>query len=87
MLAHSYFLALNSASAELTPIQWKEVEMQLLQYLKSQLQQNTIMTVKRLISQVCGAMQCEDNQTELESEVVPGERDHLQDLIASVFHY
>ena len=87
------FLALNSAS-ELTPIQWKEVEMQLLQYLKSQLQQNTITTVKRLVPQVCGAMQYEldsfrdTSLTELiESDVGPGEKDHLQDLIASVFHY
>ena len=52
------FLALYSVS-ELTPIQWQEVEMPLLQYLKSQLQQNTIATVKRLIPQVCGAIQCE----------------------------
>ena len=87
------FLALNSAS-ELTSIQWKEVEIQLLQYLKSQLQQNTITTVKRLVPQVCGAMQYEldsfrdTSLTELiESDVGPGEKDHLQDLIASVFHY
>lgn len=87
------FLALNSAS-ELTPIQWKEVEMQLLQYLKSQLQQNTVTTVKCLVPQVCGAMQYEldsfrdTSLTELiESDVGPGEKDHLQDLIASVFHY
>ena len=52
------FMALYSVS-ELTPIQWQEVEMPLLQYLKSQLQQNTIATVKRLIPQVCGAIQCE----------------------------
>lgn len=87
------FLALNSAS-ELTPIQWKEVEMQLLQYLKSQLQQNTVTTVKCLVPQVCEAMQYEldsfrdTSLTELiESDVGPGEKDHLQDLIASVFHY
>ena len=85
------FLALYSVS-ELTPIQWQEVEMPLLQYLKSQLQQNTIATVKCLIPQVCGAIQCElDNfrdtsLTEL-MNVIPGENDHLQDLVASVFHY
>ena len=87
------FLALNSAS-ELTPIQWKEVEIQLLQYLKSQLQQNTITTIKHLVPQVFGPMQYEldsfrdTSLTELiESDVGPGEKDHLQDLIASVFHY
>ena len=85
------FLALYSVS-ELTPIQWQEVEMPLLQYLKSQLQQNTIATVKCLIPQVCGAIQSElDNfrdtsLTEL-MNVIPGENDHLQDLVASVFHY
>ena len=85
------FLALYSV-LELTPIQWQEVEMPLLQYLKSQLQQNTIATVKCLIPQVCGAIQCElDNfrdtsLTEL-MNVIPGENDHLQDLITSVFHY
>ena len=85
------FLTLYSVS-ELTPIQWQEVEMPLLQYLKSQLQQNTIATVKRLIPQVCGAIQCElDNfqntsLTEL-MDVISGENDHLQDLITSVFHY
>ena len=67
--------------------------MPLLQYLKSQLQQNTIATVKRLIPQVCGAIQCElDNFQDTTSltelmDVISGENDHLQDLITSVFHY
>ena len=66
--------------------------MPLLQCLKSQLQQNTIATVKRLKPQVCGAIQCEldsfrdTSLTEL-MNVIPGENDHLQDLITSVFHY
>ena len=82
------FLALYSVS-ELTPIQWQEIEMQLLQYLTSQLQQNTIATVK---PQVCGTIQCEldtyrdTSLTEL-MDVISGENDHLQDLIASAFHY
>ena len=85
------FLALYSVS-ELTPIQWQEIEMPLLQYLTSQLQQNTIATVKRLIPQVCGTIQCEldsyrdTSLTEL-MDVISGENDHLQDLIASAFHY
>ena len=76
---------------ELTPIHWQQIEKQLFQYLHIQ-QQNAIVIVKRLMPQVCGAMQCElDNfrdtsLTEL-MDVIPGENDHLQDLIASVFHY
>ena len=82
-------LALFNAS-ELTPIQWQQIEMQLLQYFNAQ--QNTIITVKHLMPQVCEVMQYElDNfrdtsLTEL-MDVIPGENDHLQDLIASVFHY
>ena len=82
-------LALLNAS-ELTPIQWQQIEMQLLQYFKAH--QNTIIAVKPLMPQVCEAMQCElDNfrdtsLTEL-MDVIPGENDHLQDLVASVFHY
>ena len=76
---------------ELTPIHWQQIEKQLLQYLHTQ-QQNTIMTVKRLMPQVCEAMQREldsfrdTSLTEL-VKVIPGENDHLQDLIASVFYY
>ena len=82
-------LALLNTS-ELTPIHWQQIEMQLLQYFKAH--QNTIITVKHLMPQVCEAMQYElDNfrdtsLTEL-MDVIPGENDHLQDLIASVFHY
>ena len=76
---------------ELTPIHWQQIEKQLLQYLHTQ-QQNTIMTVKRLMPQVCEAMQREldsfrdTSLTEL-VKVIPGENDHLQDLVASVFYY
>ena len=83
-------LALNNVS-EITPIHWQEIEMQLLQYLKSQ-QQNEIMAIKCLMPQVCGAMQCEldsfrdTSLTEFVS-IIPGENDHLQDLIASVLQY
>ena len=84
------FLALFSVS-EITPIHWQEIEMQLIQCLKSQ-QKKEIMAVKCLLLQVCGAKQCEldsfqdTSLTEFVSEI-PGENDHLQDLIASVFHY
>ena len=76
---------------ELTPIHWQQIEKQLLQYLHIQ-QQNAIAILRRLMPQVCGAMQYElDNfrdtsLTEL-MDVFPGEKDHLQELIASVFHY
>ena len=76
-------LALLNAS-ELTLIQWQQVEMQLLQYFKAQ--QNTIIAVKHLVPQACGAMQCElDNfrdtsLTDL-TDVIPGENDHLQDQL------
>ena len=82
-------LALLNAS-ELTPIQWQQIEMQLLQYFKAH--QNAIIAAKHLMPQVCEAMQYElDNfrdtsLTEL-MDVIPGENDHLQDLIASVFYY
>ena len=82
-------LALLNAS-ELTPIHWQQIEVQLLQYIKAQQVFN--ITVKHLMPQVCEAMQCElDNfrdtsLTEL-MNIIPGENDHLQDLIASVFHY
>ena len=83
-------MALLSVS-ELTSIQWQQIEVQLLQSFKSQ-QQSTLTLVKRLMPQVCEAMQCELDSlrdtclTEL-MNVIPGENDHLQDLIASVFHY
>ena len=76
---------------EITPIHWEQIEKQLLQYLQIQ-QQNAIAILKCLMPQVYGAMQCElDNfrdtsLTEL-MDVIPGENDHLQDLVASVFHY
>ena len=76
---------------QLTPIHWQQIEKQLLQYLHTQ-HQNTIMTVKRLMPQVCQAMQREldsfrdSSLTEL-VKVIPGENDHLQDLVASVFYY
>ena len=76
---------------EITPIHWQQIEKQLLQYLEIQ-RQNVIAPVKRLMPQVCEAMQYElDNfrdtsLTEL-MDVIPGENDHLQDLVASVFHY
>ena len=76
---------------ELTPIHWEQIEKQLLQYLQIQ-QQNATATLKRLMPQVYGAMQCElDNfrdtsLTEL-MDVIPSENDRLQHLIASVFHY
>ena len=82
-------LALLNAS-ELTPIQWQQIETQLLQYFKAH--QNTIITVEQLMPQVCEAMQYElDNfrdtsLTEL-MDVIPGEKDYLQDLVASVFCY
>ena len=75
---------------ELTSIEWQRVEMQLLQYFKSQ--QNEIFTVRRLMPQVCEAMQYEldtfrdTSLTELVN-VIPSENDHLQDLVASVFNY
>ena len=77
--------------SELTPIQWQEIEVQLLQSFKSQ-QQGALTLVKCLMPQVCEAMQCELDSlrdtclTEL-MDVIPGVNDHLQDLIASVFHY
>ena len=83
-------MALLSVS-ELTPIQWQQIEVQLLQSLKSQ-QQSALILVKCLMPQVCEAMQCEldslrdTSLTELMT-VIPGENDHLQDLIVSVFHY
>ena len=83
-------LALFSVS-EITPIHWEKIEMQLLQCLKSQ-QQKEMMALKCLLLQVCGAMQCEldsfrdTSLTEFVS-VIPGENDHLQDLIASVLQY
>ena len=82
-------LALLNAS-ELTPIQWQQIEMRLLQYFKAR--QNVITAVKHLMPQVCEAMQYElDNfrdtsLTEL-MDVIPGENDHLQDLVASIFCY
>ena len=82
-------LALLNAS-ELTPIQWQQIEMQLLQYFKAH--QNTGIAVEHLVPQVCEAMQYELDKfrdtslTEL-MEVIPGENDHLQDLVASVFCY
>ena len=83
-------LALSTAP-KLTPIQWQQIEMRVLQYLKSQ-KQNKTMLVKSLILRVCQAMQCElDNfrdtsLTEL-MDVIPEGNDNLQDLIASIFHY
>ena len=77
-------------ASELTPIHWQQIEMQLLQYFKAH--QNAMITVKHLMPQVCEAMQYElDNfrdtsLTEL-MDVIPGKNDHLQDLLASVFHY
>ena len=82
-------LALLNAP-ELTPVHWLQIEMQLLQYFKAH--QNAIILVKHLMPQVCEAMQYElDNfrdtsLTEL-MDVIPGKNDHLQDLVASVFHY
>ena len=82
-------LALLHAS-ELTPIQWQQIEMQLLQYFKAQ--QKTIFAVKHLVPRVCEAMQCELDKfrdtslTEL-MDVIPGENDQLKDLVASVFCY
>ena len=82
-------LALLNAS-ELTLIQWQQIEMQLLQYFKAH--QNTGIAVEHLVPQVCEAMQYELDKfrdtslTEL-MDVIPGENDHLQDLIASVFCY
>ena len=83
-------MALLSVS-ELTPIQWQQIEVQLLQSLKSQ-QQSASSLVKCLMPQVCEAMQCEldslrDTCLAELMNVIPGENDHLQDLIASVFHY
>ena len=43
---------------ELTPIQWQQIELHLLEYLKSQ-QQGALNLVKCLMPHVCGAMQCE----------------------------
>ena len=83
-------LALLSVS-ELTPIHWQQIELHLLEYLKSQ-QQGALNFLKCLMPQVCGAMQCElDNfrdtsLTEL-MNIIPGENNHFQDLIASVLHY
>ena len=76
---------------KLTPIQWQQIEMRVLQYLKSQ-QQNKTMLVFSLVPKVCQAMQWKlDNfrdtsLTEL-MNVIPEENKNLQDLIASVFHY
>ena len=70
---------------ELTPIHWQQIEKQLQQ-------QNATATLKRLMPQVYGAMQCElDNfrdtsLTEL-MDVIPSENDRLQHLIASVVRY
>ena len=50
-------MALLSVS-ELTPIQWQQIEVQLLHSLKSQ-QQSAPSLVKSLMPQVCGAMQCD----------------------------
>ena len=75
---------------ELTSIEWQQVEIQLLRYFKSQ--QNAILPVRHLMPQVCEEMQYElDNfrdisLTELVN-VIPSENDHLQDLVASIFHY
>ena len=75
---------------ELTSIEWQQVEIQLLQYFKSK--QNEICTVRRLMPQVCEAMQYEldtfrdTSLTELVN-VIPSENDHLQDLVTSVFNY
>ena len=82
-------MALLNAS-ELTLIQWQQIEMQLLQYFKAH--QNTGIAVEHLVPQVCEAMQYELDKfrdtslTEL-MDVIPGENDHLQDLVASVFCY
>ena len=75
---------------ELIPIQWQQIEIQLLQYFKSQ--QNAIPTVRHLMPQVCETMQHElDNfrDTSLAElmNVIPSENDHLQDLVTSIFHY
>ena len=76
---------------KLTPIQWQQIEMRVLQYLESQ-QQHKTMLVKSLVLKVCQVMQRElDNfrdtsLTEL-MDVIPDENDNLQDLIASIFHY
>ena len=81
-------LALFSIS-EITPTHWQEIEMRLIQFFKSQ-QQKEIMALKCLLLQVCGAMQCEPDSfrdTSLTEFVIPGENDHLQDLIASVLQY
>ena len=83
-------MALLSVS-ELTPIQWQEIEVQLLQSFKSQ-QQGALTLVKCLMLHVCEAMQCEldslrDTCLAELMTVTPGENDHLQDLIASVFRY
>ena len=75
---------------ELTSIEWQQVEIQLLQYFKSQ--QNEIRMVRRLMTQVCEAMQYEldtfrdTSLTELVN-VIPSESDHLQDLVTSIFNY
>ena len=79
-------LALLNVS-ELTSIEWQQVEMQLLQYFKSQ--QNAILTVRHLMPQVCEAMQYElDNfrDTSLRElmNVIPSEN---EDLVASIFNY
>ena len=75
---------------ELTSIEWQQVEIQLLQYYKSQ--QNAILKFRHFMTQVCEAMHYElDNfqdisLTEL-MNVIPSENDHLQDLVHSIFHY
>ena len=80
-------MALFSVS-ELTPIQWQQVEIQLLQHLHTQ-QQSALTLVRCLMPQVCEAIQCELDSfrdaclAEL-TIITPG---HLHDHIASVFHY
>ena len=82
-------MALLSVS-ELTPIHWQQIEVQLLQSLKSQ-QQSALTLFKCLMPQVCEALQCELDSLRdtclTELMIIPGENDHLKDIIASVFHY
>ena len=76
---------------ELTPIQWQQIELHLLEYLKFE-QQGALNLVKCLMAHVCGAMQCELDSfrdaslTEL-MDTIPSENDQFQHLIASVLHY
>ena len=76
---------------ELTPMTWQLIEKQLLEYLKLQ-QQNTTMVTEHIMPRLCEALQHElddfrdTSLTELVRDV-PRKDDSLQYLIASVLNY